>query len=46
LKLVDWLGSQSMETLEHMYQHMQPILEHNYNLLMSQSYTKIVQEIA
>jgi hypothetical protein len=46
LKLIDWLGSQSTETLENMYQHMQPILEHNYSLLMSQNYTKTVQEIA
>jgi hypothetical protein len=28
-----------------MYQRMQPILEHNYNLLMTQSYNKNITEI-
>ena len=46
LKLIDWLGSQSLDTLEQMYQHMQPILEHNYNLLLTQTYTTTVTEIS
>jgi hypothetical protein len=45
LKLIDWLGSQSIATLENMYQDMQPILEHNYNLLLTQTYTSTVSEV-
>jgi len=46
LKLIDWLGSQSIGTLKNMYQDMQPILEHNYNLLLTQTYTTTVTEIS
>lgn len=45
LKVIDWIGSQSIQTLEHIYQDMQPILDHNYNLLMTQSYNKTITEI-
>lgn len=45
LKLIDWLGSQSMDTLENMYQGMQPILEHNYNLLLTQTYTTAIRKV-
>jgi hypothetical protein len=45
IRLIDWIGSQSQEILENMYQHMQPILEHNYNLLSTQTYTTTVREV-
>ena len=45
IRLIDWLGSQSQETLKNMYQEMQPVLEHNYNLLLTQTYTNAVREI-
>ena len=44
--VVDWIASRDLGTLEKMYESMQPILEHNYNLLLTQTYkdeiTKIV----
>ena len=42
LALIDELAKKSKKELEEMYQAMQPILDHNYNLLVTQSYnTKI-----
>ena len=46
LRLIDWIGSQSIQTLEKMYQDMQPILEHNYNLLRDQTYTTTIMEVS
>jgi hypothetical protein len=45
IKLIDWIGAQSTQTLENMYQHMQPILEHNFNLLKTQTYTTTIKEV-
>ena len=46
LEVIDTLAQMSTEELISMYQHMQYILDHNYNLLVSQSYnTKITQII-
>jgi hypothetical protein len=42
LELIDSLANKSVSELDAMYQAMQPILEHNYNLLKTQSYTKKV----
>lgn len=41
-ELIRWLESQSMDNLDKMYQDMQTILDHNYNLLRHQSYDKHV----
>ena len=41
-KLIDEIGKQTPEQLENMYRSMQPILEHNYNLLKTQSYIKTI----
>jgi hypothetical protein len=45
LDLIDWIANQSIDTLVDMYQRMQPILDHNHDLLMSQSYGKIITKI-
>ena len=45
INLIDWLSSQSQDTLKNMYQRMQPVLEHNYNLLSTQTYTTTVREV-
>jgi hypothetical protein len=45
LELINTLAKKSKEELQEMYQAMQPILEHNYNLLQTQSYGKTVTQI-
>ena len=45
LDLIDWISTQSMDTLVDMYHCMQPILDHNYNLLMSQTYNTTITKI-
>lgn len=39
-KLIDWLAERSTTDLIQMYQDMQPILDHNYDLLKTQTYSK------
>jgi hypothetical protein len=43
--LVDSLAQKPMKELEAMYWDMQYTLDHNYNLLMTQSYTKQITKI-
>ena len=45
LELIDKLADKSFEELESMYWDMQYTLEHNYNLLMTQTYSSHVKEI-
>ena len=45
LALIDELAKKSKEELEEMYLAMQPILDHNYNLLVTQSYNKTITKI-
>lgn len=45
-QVIQNIAAQSHGELVDMYQRMQPVLEHNYNLLMSQSYTKTLKEIS
>jgi len=45
LELIDTLAKKSFEELEYMYYSMQFTLDHNYQLLMQQSYKKQVNEI-
>ena len=45
LALIDELAKKSKTELEEMYQAMQPILDHNYNLLVTQSYNKTITKI-
>lgn len=45
IKLIDWIGSQSTGTLETMYADMQPILNHNHNLLSTQTYSNLIKEV-
>ena len=45
LKLIDDLAKKSINELETMYQRMQHILDHNYNLLQAQVYTKTITKI-
>jgi hypothetical protein len=45
LALIDELAKKSKEELQELYQAMQPILEHNYNLLKTQSYNTIITQI-
>jgi hypothetical protein len=44
-QVIQNIASRSQDELVYMYQRMQPILEHNYNLLMSQSYNKTITKI-
>lgn len=44
-QLIDQLASASIAELNSMYQHMQPILEHNYSLLVNQTYNKNIKLI-
>ena len=44
-QVIQNIASQSQDELVYMYQRMQPILEHNYNLLVSQSYNKTITKI-
>ena len=43
IKLIDDLSSKSKSELYSMYQSMQPILEHNYNLLVSKTYNRNIK---
>lgn len=45
LLLIDDLAQRSVEQLNQMYQDMQPILEHNYQLLLNKSYNKQITKI-
>jgi hypothetical protein len=45
LDLIDHIAQQPIDALVDMYQRMQPILDHNYNLLMSQTYSKTIKKI-
>lgn len=45
LELIKDLDQLPIEELDHMYQKMQPILEHNLNLLKTQSYKKHITYI-
>ena len=45
LKLIDWIAQQPMDALADMYQRMQPILDHNYNLLIRQNYDMDITKI-
>ena len=45
LALIDELAKKSKEELQDLYQAMQPILDHNYNLLQTQSYNKSITKI-
>ena len=38
--LIDFIASRSKDELYDMYQRMQPILDHNYDLLLSKSYNR------
>jgi len=44
-QVIQNIASRSQDELVDMYRRMQPILEHNYNLLMSQSYNKTITKI-
>jgi hypothetical protein len=45
LALIDELAKKSKEELQELHQAMQPVLDHNYNLLQTQSYNKIITKI-
>jgi hypothetical protein len=45
LQLIDELAKKSPLELERMYQNMQSVLDHNYNLLSTQSYRKHISYI-
>ena len=45
LALINELAKKSKKELEEMYQVMKPILDHNYNLLVTQSYNKTIEKI-
>jgi len=45
LNLVNWIAQYPKAELEDMYRQMQPILDHNFDLLMSQDYNKIITKI-
>ena len=45
LKLIDELAKKSKKELKEMFQAMQPILDHNYNLLQTQNYNNIITQI-
>jgi len=40
LKLIDTLAAKSKQELQDMYARMQPILEHNYQLLLTKQFTR------
>jgi hypothetical protein len=40
LELIDNLAAKSTEELQDMYQRMQSILEHNYQLLLAKQFTR------
>jgi len=39
---IDWIGSQSQDTIKKWYQEMQPVLEHNCNVLANLTNQKIL----
>ena len=43
IKLIDDLSNKPKSELYSMYQSMQPILEHNYNLLVSKTYNRNIK---
>lgn len=45
LALIDELAAKSKEELADLYQQMQPVLEHNYQLLQAKTYRKQVEYI-
>ena len=45
LEVIDTLGKKTKDELQQMYKDMQPVLEHNYNLLQTQSYTETISLI-
>jgi hypothetical protein len=45
LQLIDWIAQQPMSALIDMYQRMQPVLDHNYNLLMHRDYDTNITKI-
>lgn len=45
LSLIDSISQKSVSELENMYGQMQPILDHNYNLLANQIYSTRISEI-
>ena len=45
LKLIDDLAKKSLTDLETMYQQMQYILDHNYNLLLTQTFNREITAI-
>ena len=45
LQLIDWIATQPMDALVDMYQKMKPILDHNHDLLMRQSYNTELAKI-
>jgi hypothetical protein len=46
LKVIDSISAKSADELDQMYKDMQPILEHNYNLLYQRAYTTNIKEPA
>ena len=46
LKLIKSLSKKSFEELDNMYQNMQEILDHNYNLLRMQTYNKNINYVS
>jgi hypothetical protein len=46
LNLIDKLAGKSFDQLESMYWDMQYTLDHNYNLLLTQGYSKTIKEIS
>jgi hypothetical protein len=45
LKLLDTLSKKSIPELEQMYRDMQPILDHNYDLLINKNYTTVIDYV-
>jgi hypothetical protein len=43
IEVIDCIANKSVDELYDMYQRMQPILEHNYNLLVSKSYNQNIK---
>jgi len=43
IELIDFIASRSKDELHDMYQRMQSILDHNYNLLVSKSYNRTIE---
>ena len=45
LKILDQIGSKSKNELKQMLDDMQPILDHNYNLLVDKAYNYNIKKI-